>query len=83
MVGHDDVDLSVAETRFKKGSGTAGHHGVESIAEKLGTLQFWRLRVGVGRPSEQRFDIESYVLEDLSSDDLKKIDQLNVLAFIK
>ena len=68
IVVHDDVDLPFGEFRFKKGSGTAGHHGVESIFERLGSLHFWRFRIGVGRPADSAFDVEEYVLEKLDDD---------------
>jgi len=63
---HDDVDLSFEEVRFKKGSGTAGHHGVTDIVEKVGSLHFWRFRVGVGRPENNKFDVHGYVLGDFT-----------------
>lgn len=68
IVVHDDVDLPFGEFRYRKGSGTAGHHGVESIFEKLGSLDFWRFRVGVDRPQGSAFDVKEYVLEKFSDE---------------
>lgn len=73
VVVHDDVDLPFGETKFKKGSGTAGHHGVADIIEKLGNIDFWRFRVGVGRPENSKFDVHGYVLGDFSDEELSML----------
>lgn len=68
IVIHDDVDIEAGDAKFKKGSSSAGHHGVEDIIEKLGTKDFWRLRVGIGRPEDNVCDVHSFVLGNLSDD---------------
>lgn len=50
---HDDIDLPLGAMKIRFGGGTAGHHGVESIMEKLGTDKFWRFRLGIGIKSER------------------------------
>ncbi|MBM4243553.1 MAG: aminoacyl-tRNA hydrolase [Deltaproteobacteria bacterium] len=50
LVLHDDLDLAPARVRMKRGGGTAGHRGLDSIVESLGTRDFPRLRIGIGRP---------------------------------
>lgn len=50
MIIHDDADLPFAKVRKQFGAGAAGHRGVESIISSLGTQQFWRVRIGLGRP---------------------------------
>ena len=50
LVVHDDVDLEVGRLQARLGGGLAGHNGLRSIAQALGTQEFLRLRVGVGRP---------------------------------
>jgi PTH1 family peptidyl-tRNA hydrolase len=50
LVVHDDLDLVLARLKLKRGGGTAGHRGLESIVEHLGSRDFARLRVGIGRP---------------------------------
>ncbi len=50
LVVHDDVDLDVGRLQARLGGGLAGHNGLRSIAQALGTPEFLRLRVGVGRP---------------------------------
>jgi PTH1 family peptidyl-tRNA hydrolase len=47
---HDEIDLPFGDVRERKGGGTAGHNGIKSLKESLGSGEFWRVRVGVGRP---------------------------------
>lgn len=50
LVVHDDVDLDVGRLQARLGGGLAGHNGLRSVAQSLGTPEFARLRIGVGRP---------------------------------
>jgi PTH1 family peptidyl-tRNA hydrolase len=50
VVIHDEIDLPFGEVRSKQGSGVAGHNGLKSLKQGLGSADFWRVRVGVGRP---------------------------------
>lgn len=50
LVVHDELDLPPGCMRFKKGGGNAGHNGLKDITAKLGTPDFWRLRLGTGHP---------------------------------
>lgn len=50
LVVHDEVDLPFGQVHFKMGGGFAGHNGLKSIAQCLGTDQFARMRIGIGRP---------------------------------
>jgi len=50
IVVHDELDLEPGDTRLKMGGGLAGHNGLKSIAQHLGTKDFLRVRIGVGRP---------------------------------
>jgi len=61
VVSHDDLDIPVGRFRVKRAGGDAGHRGVHSIIEELGTGEFTRLRIGIGRPSEGE-DATTYVL---------------------
>ena len=71
LVVHDDLDLPVSVFRLQRGRNAAGHRGVESIMEKLGTKDFWRLRVGIDNGSTLRVDNPSeFVLERFSKCDL-------------
>jgi peptidyl-tRNA hydrolase, PTH1 family len=51
LVVHDDVDLEPARLQARRGGGLAGHNGLRSLARDLGTQEFLRLRIGVGRPA--------------------------------
>lgn len=67
VVVHDDLDLPFGTMRVKKGGGTAGHNGLESIKEELGDSGFLRLRIGIGRPGpDDPADIRDYVLNNFS-----------------
>lgn len=50
LLVHDEMDLEPGAARLKKGGSAAGHRGVEDVARRLGTPDFWRLRLGIGRP---------------------------------
>jgi PTH1 family peptidyl-tRNA hydrolase len=63
LVVHDDVDLEPERLQARLGGGLAGHNGLRSIAQALGTNDFLRLRVGVGRPGRgDRRSVSDYVL---------------------
>ena len=57
---HDDVELPFGRVSLRLGGGLAGHNGLRSVAHCLATPDFWRLRIGVGRP--ERGDLHNYVL---------------------
>jgi len=63
LVVHDDVDLEPQRLQARRGGGLAGHNGLRSIAGALGTQDFLRLRIGVGRPGRgDRRPVADYVL---------------------
>jgi PTH1 family peptidyl-tRNA hydrolase len=63
LVVHDDVDLEPERLQARLGGGLAGHNGLRSIAQALGTNEFLRLRIGVGRPGRgDRRTVSDYVL---------------------
>jgi len=65
LVVHDDVDLEPGRLQVRAGGGLAGHNGLRSIAGELGTQEFLRLRIGVGRPGRgDRRPVADYVLSD-------------------
>ncbi|MFO7816319.1 MAG: aminoacyl-tRNA hydrolase [Thermodesulfobacteriota bacterium] len=61
LIVHDELDLDPGRVKMKFGGGLAGHKGLRSIAERLGSRDFPRLRMGIGRPPEN-MDTASYVL---------------------
>jgi len=70
LVVHDDVDLESGRLQARLGGGLAGHNGLRSIAQRLGTQDFLRLRVGVGRPGRgDRRPVADYVLSAFAPDD--------------
>lgn len=70
IVAHDDVDLPFGQIRMRPGGGSAGQKGVGSIIEKLGSQDFARLRMGVGRPPGQ-MDAAAFVLQRFGQADLE------------
>jgi PTH1 family peptidyl-tRNA hydrolase len=66
LIAHDDLDLPLGTLRLRPGGGSGGQKGVASIIERLGTSDFPRLRLGIGRPPG-RMDAAAYVLQDFSS----------------
>ena len=53
LVVHDELDLAPGDVRLKKGGGLAGHNGLKDISARIGTPDFWRLRIGIGHPRTQ------------------------------
>jgi PTH1 family peptidyl-tRNA hydrolase len=68
LVVHDDLDLPLGRIRLRPGGSAAGHKGVQSIIDALGTERFSRLRIGIGRPPGG-VDVVDYVLSDFSEDE--------------
>lgn len=75
FVVHDDMDIALGTVRVSFGSSSAGHNGVQSIIDELKTNEFWRIRVGIGRPPEN-VPSEKYVLQDFTADEKEKIDTI-------
>lgn len=65
IVIHDDLDIPFADVRLKLGGGEGGHNGLRSITKSIGTRDYLRIRVGIGRPPG-RMDAADYVLHDFS-----------------
>ena len=75
VVVHDELDLPFSEVRVKSGGGTAGHNGLGSIVSHLGTKDFMRVRVGIGRPSGRK-DAVGHVLNEFSSSERRELDDI-------
>jgi PTH1 family peptidyl-tRNA hydrolase len=69
---HDELDLAFGAMRVKFGGSTAGHNGVKSLAAALRTQDFYRVRLGVGRPAG-RTDPVDWVLEDFAKRELADV----------
>ncbi|MFQ5924935.1 MAG: aminoacyl-tRNA hydrolase [Dehalococcoidia bacterium] len=69
---HDDLDLPLGKVRIRLRGGSAGHRGVESIIASLGSQDFPRIRVGIGRPDG---DETAYVLTDFSAEERELVEE--------
>ncbi len=77
LVVHDELDLAFGDVRLKLGGGEAGHNGLKSITEQLGSSAYARLRFGIGRPpAEFRGAVADYVLEAWPPPDQPPLDAL-------
>jgi PTH1 family peptidyl-tRNA hydrolase len=72
VVVHDELDLPFGTIRLKRGGGDNGHNGLRSVTAHLGTREYYRVRVGVGRPPG-RMDPAAYVLRDFSVAERKEL----------
>ena len=70
IVVHDEIDLPFGEVRSKLGGGVAGHNGLKSVRDGLGSNDFWRVRTGVGRPDSTDPEVvSSHVLSGFREPD--------------
>ena len=75
LIAHDDLDIPFGTIRMRPGGGPGGQRGVASTIERLGTKDFARLRLGIGRPPG-RMDPSAYVLQDFSREEGKLLSEL-------
>lgn len=69
---HDDLDIPFGEVRLKRGGGEGGHNGLRDMSKALGTKDYLRVRVGIGRPPG-RMDAADYVLRDFVTAERKDL----------
>ena len=74
LIIYDDLDLDVGKIRLKLDGGSGGHNGLNSIIEQIGSKNFWRLRVGIGKPYKKH-EVINYVLGKPSQFDKSIIDK--------
>jgi len=79
IVIHDDLDLPFGTVRLKTAGGNAGHKGLISIATCLGSGDFMRIRLGIGKPADKS-RVESYVLEKFETEDSELLESIIQLA---
>jgi PTH1 family peptidyl-tRNA hydrolase len=72
LVVHDELDFAPGTARLKQGGGIAGHNGLKDISQRLGTHDYWRLRIGVGRPNGDSG--ADYVLEKPPAEEREAIE---------
>lgn len=79
MVVHDDIDLPLGKIRISKSKGTAGHKGIESIMNNLGTKDFIRIRVGIQPSNGKPKNLENFVLKRIKGEGSSKgmLDKVN------
>ncbi|QWW19152.1 aminoacyl-tRNA hydrolase [Schaalia sp. 19OD2882] len=73
LVLHDELDLPAHELRLKRGGGEGGHNGLKSISQSIGTKDYHRLRIGIGRPPGRQ-DPADYVLARITAKDRPEVD---------
>ena len=78
LVVHDDLDMTPGRIKLVKGGGAGGHNGIKSIVETLGTADFYRLKIGIGRPGKggihPDFPVENYVLSNFDELEMKIVE---------
>lgn len=73
LIAHDDIDLDFGRLRLQVAGGSGGHNGIRSLERALGTNEFSRLKIGVGRPPGS-MDPADYVLRRFSKSELEEVD---------
>jgi PTH1 family peptidyl-tRNA hydrolase len=73
IVIHDDIDLPFETVKVSKDSSSAGHKGVQSIIDTLGTKDFTRIRIGIKPTIERKQETEKFVLENFTKDEEKQL----------
>jgi len=73
LVAHDELDFPPGVVRLKQGGGIAGHNGLKDISARLGSHDYWRLRIGIGHPGDPQ-SVTDFVLHKPSQEDRAAID---------
>ncbi|MFH1293154.1 MAG: aminoacyl-tRNA hydrolase, partial [Pseudomonadota bacterium] len=79
LVIHDDIDLAFGRLQIKENGGHGGHKGLKSIIETVGSGDFVRLRIGIGR-SEDNIGVTNYVLDQFNTNEKKALDRITEQA---
>lgn len=81
LVFYDDCDLPLGKIRLRKDGGSGGHKGLESIITSLGSRDFPRLRLGIGRPADSEDpELKDYVLTPFTRDEVAAVDEMLGIA---
>ena len=79
LVVHDDLDMNVGRIKLVNGGGTGGHNGIKSIVQHLGSPDFYRLKIGIGRPGNSDahpdMPVDKFVLAPFSGEEAAVIDE--------
>jgi PTH1 family peptidyl-tRNA hydrolase len=73
---HDEIDLPFGALKIKKGGSTAGHHGLDSMVDAFRSADFYRIRIGIGRPRGGRWDNVDFLLEPFAKREWEEMDVL-------
>ncbi len=76
IVLHDEIDLPLGRMRIRQGGGAAGHNGLRSIIADTGSAEFYRIRLGVGRPMDASVRVVDWVLQPFAESELDKVSGL-------
>ena len=79
IVIHDELDIDFGRVRLKRGGGEGGHNGLRSVANALGSKEFQRVRIGIGRPPGRK-DPAAFVLEPFTSTERREVPTICELA---
>lgn len=83
IVVQDEVDLEVGKVKYQAGISSAGHRGVESIISQIKSNEFNRVRIGIGRPEVNKFDVEDWVLSKLDDNNVKGLQKISDQIILK
>jgi len=81
LIIQDELDLDFGKIKISFDSSDAGHNGIKSITESLGTKKYFRLRFGIGKPNDYT-PIEDYVLQDFTALELSTIKNFNLDSYL-
>lgn len=73
---HDEMDLELGRIKIQTGGGSAGHNGIKSIIESIGTNEFNRWRIGIGRPPQEFSNSADFVLDQFASKEAELVAQI-------
>lgn len=73
VVIHDEVDVPFLSMRIQRNRGHGGHNGIRDISAKMGSMDYYRLRLGVGRPENPHIPMADHVLGNFSKEELQKL----------
>lgn len=73
LVAHDELDFPFATMKFQQNRGAGGHNGIKSITERLGTMDYARMKLGIGRPAHPEMDVSAHVLGKFSEEEGKEL----------
>ncbi len=76
IVIHDDIDQPFLGMKIQKNRGHGGHNGIRDISEKLGTADYARIKLGVGRPPHPEMNVADYVLQKFNSEEMNQLPDL-------